>query len=108
MAPQVARELLLPYFTALGVVLGGAWIGALATALTHGSPLNTLRELAEGLRLWAIVAALGGTFQVIRMIESGLFSGELLSLLRQVTTIVSAFLGASTGYWAVRTLVGRG
>lgn len=102
----MARELLLPYFTALGVVLGGAWVGALSTALTTGSPLATMRELAEGLRLWAIVAALGGTFQVIRMIESGLFSGELLGLARQVLVIVSAFLGAYTGYWAVRVLAG--
>jgi len=103
---RVSREILLAFFTALGVVLGGSIIGSLAGFFTKGSPLSLLKELAKLIRMWAIVVAIGGTFPTIRVIESGLFNGQITALLRQLTLIVSALLGAYAGYWIIITITG--
>lgn len=106
MVLRVSREILLAFFTALGVVLGGSIIGAFAAFFTQGSPLNLLRELSKAFRLWAILVAIGGTFPTIRVIESGLFHGQLGALIRQFAIITSAMLGAYLGYWIIITATG--
>ena len=103
---KILRELLLGYFTALGVLLGGALVGSLATVFTFGSPLATMHQIAKACKIWAVVVAIGGTFQTIRAIEVGLFDGQVFALLRQLSLLISAFLGASTAYWIIITLTG--
>jgi len=98
---RIVQELLLPLLTAIGVVIGGSIVGSFATILTTGSPLVTMTELAGGLRLWAIVATIGGTFHTIRVLESGIFNGNFMELLRQLATIVLGFAGAHLGYWII-------
>jgi hypothetical protein len=65
-----------------------------------------MRELARTLRMWAVLVAIGGTFPTLRVIESGLFSGQVFALARKLGVIVSAMLGASFGYWLILTLTG--
>lgn len=65
-----------------------------------------MRELVKIYRIWAIVVAIGGTFPTIRVIESGLFGGQLSALARQLAIIVSALLGAYLGYWVIITFTG--
>ena len=65
-----------------------------------------MRDMARVLRMWAVVVAIGGTFPTLRVIESGLFSGQFFALLRQLALIISALLGASLGYWIILTLTG--
>ncbi|NLY11313.1 MAG: hypothetical protein GX020_06490 [Firmicutes bacterium] len=106
MVQRIAREILLAFFSALGVILGGSIIGSLAALFTSFSPISMLRDLAKMFRLWAILVAIGGTFPTIRIIESGLFYGQIGALIRQLAIIVSALLGAYVGYWILITLTG--
>lgn len=100
------KEMLLAFFTAFGVVLGGAVVGSFATLLTLGSPLQTMNMLAKSVKLWAVVVAMGGTFPTIRAIESGLAGGELITLGRQVLIIIAGFGGSMCGYSIVMAITG--
>jgi hypothetical protein len=103
---NVFREILLPFFTALGIVLGGSLIGSISYLLVPGSPLSLMLILARDLKLWGILVAIGGTMPTLRIIESGLFQGELLLLFRQLGVIVSSFAGANLAYWLLATITG--
>ncbi|WP_062355139.1 YtrH family sporulation protein [Bacillus kwashiorkori] len=85
------------FFIALGVILGGSLIGGLAAFLTGNPPLTEISRLSNSLRIWAIVAAIGGTFDAVYSFERGLLQGETLSLVKQVLLILSALGGAQTG-----------
>lgn len=52
------------------------------------------------------MVAIGGTFPTLRVIESGLFSGQVMALLRQLAVITAALLGSALGYWLIMTLTG--
>lgn len=99
--------MVLDFLIALGVVVGGALVGALAAILTNRPPLHLMVDLAERLKIWALVSALGGTFGTIRALESGLFGGQLGVVARQSTIVLSAFLGAHLGYLLI-TYLARG
>jgi len=107
MTSNYVYTLLLDFLIALGVVVGGSAIGSLSALITDQPPLHTMADLAERLKIWALVAALGGTFPTIRALEHGLFEGQLGVVARQVTIILSAFLGAHLGYTLI-TLLARG
>ena len=92
----------------LGVITGGALIGAMSAIFTGQPPQRTILELAERLKIWAMVTALGGTFESIRVIEMGLFGGEFQTLIKQTLLILSAFGGAQLGYYIIASLVTRG
>ncbi len=94
----------LEFFIALGVVVGGATIGTLSTLLTGRPPLYTMADLASKLKIWAMVAALGGTFSTIRAIESGFLGGQLSVVIKQVILILFAFGGSHIGYLLVLLL----
>jgi len=100
------RDLVLAFFTALGVVLGGCIIGSLASVFSRGSPVHTMLVLAKPIKLWAIVIAIGGTLPTIQALDSGIWYGEVRLLLQHLAMIVTAFLGASVGYWLVTALAG--
>jgi len=68
--------------------------------------LRTMAELASRLKLWAMVAALGGTFATIRGIELSLLGGRPSDVIRQVLFIMSAFAGAHLGCSLVAALTG--
>lgn len=103
---KFAGDLILSFFIALGVVLGGAFIGGLATLVVPEPPLQTMRILAERLKIWGAVAALGGTFYTIRTIETGLLGGQLSLAARQILLVISAFGGAQAGFYLVVYLAG--
>ena len=85
------------YFIAVGVLLGGAMIGALGAFLSGGQPLTAMYRFAGDLRIWAVVAAIGGTFDTFYVVERGLFLGETKDIVRQFLLILSAMGGAQTG-----------
>ncbi len=103
---HVYREILLAFFSALGVILGGSIIGSFSAFITQDSPFGLMRDLVKMIRMWAIVVAIGGTFPTIQVIESGLFSGQITAIIRQFAIVVSALLGAYLGYWLVITITG--
>ncbi|MEW9051728.1 MAG: YtrH family sporulation protein [Neobacillus sp.] len=85
------------YFIALGVILGGALIGGIAAFLTGQPPLTAVYRLSTDLRIWAIVAAIGGTFDAVYSFERGLFNAETRDIFKQLLIILSALGGAQTG-----------
>jgi hypothetical protein len=85
------------YFIALGVILGGALIGGIAAFLTGQPPLTAVTRLSSSLRIWAIVAAIGGTFDAVYSFERGLFNAETKDVFKQILLILSALGGAQTG-----------
>jgi len=85
------------YFIALGVLLGGSLIGGLASFLTGQPPLTAVYRLSSALRIWAIVAAIGGTFDAVYSFEKGLFNAETKDVFKQFLLILSALGGAQTG-----------
>ena len=85
------------YFIALGVILGGSLIGGIAAFLTGQPPLTAVYRLSTDLRIWAIVAAIGGTFDAVYTFERGLFNAETRDIFKQLLVILSALGGAQTG-----------
>jgi hypothetical protein len=85
------------YFIALGVILGGSLIGGIAAFLTGQPPLTAVYRLSTDLRIWAIVAAIGGTFDAVYTFERGLFNAETRDIFKQLLIILSALGGAQTG-----------
>jgi hypothetical protein len=85
------------YFIALGVLLGGSLIGGFASFLTGQAPMTAVSRIAALLKIWAIVAAIGGTFDAVYSFEKGLLDGDTKSLFKQFLLIMSAMGGAQTG-----------
>ena len=100
------KRILLVFFTALGVVLGGSITGALAATIVGDSPLKIMFELSKELKLWAVITALGGTFTTLRVIEGGVFEGKINLLIKQFILLTAAFLGAQLGLWLISILTG--
>jgi|SRR4051794_32513618 Sporulation protein YtrH len=85
------------YFIALGVLIGGSIIGGFAAFLTGKPPLTEIFRLSNMIRIWAIVTAIGGTFDAVYTFERGLLQGETKDLFKQFLLILSALGGAQTG-----------
>jgi|SRR5690554_8061201 len=105
---RLLRIVSYPFFTSLGVVLGGAMLGAIPGLIFEGRPFMTAYELARSLKLWAMVVAIGGTFPTIRALEEGILGKELLVLGKQLLLLTGAFVGANLGLWIITTLAGGG
>ncbi len=94
------------FFIALGVVLGGSFTGSLGGVLTHQSPLKVMSDIAEDLKLYAIISAIGGTFTNLRLLEGVFFHGEIMIIIQQFCIFMSAYMGAQLGYWLITVLCG--
>lgn len=94
------------FFIALGVVLGGSFIGSIGGVLIHQSPIKIMAEIADDLKLWAIISAIGGTFTNLRMLEGVFLKGDLLVIIQQFFLLLSAFLGAQLGHWLIIVICG--
>lgn len=101
-----SQKMLLIFFTALGVMLGSSILGSMAAVFAKIPPARTMMRLADDIKIWAIVAAIGGTFPTIEILGSGLFEGQIRATIKQVLFIISAFLGASVGHWILSALAG--
>lgn len=100
-------EKVLPvFFMALGIVLGGSFVGSLGSLLCGSSPLRAMVRFADELKLYAVICAIGGTFTNLRLLEGVLLEGDIVLILQQLFILVSAFLGAQLGYWIVLILLG--
>jgi len=99
-------RLLLSFFTALGVVLGAALLGPLAAVLVGQPPLRTMIRQAHNIKMWAVAAAMGGTFSTMEMLSRGIMEGQVRILVKQLLYIMVAFIGAQTGCWLIQGLGG--
>lgn len=89
------------FFTALGMIIGGTFIGSVSATLFGHGPLRTMCQLAKDLKIWAAVAAIGGTFDSLQTLETGLLEGQMRLVLKQLGFIIAAFAGAHLGYMLV-------
>ncbi len=95
---------ILDYFIALGVVLGGSLLGGVGAFLADRAPMDAMLGLSEQLKIWALVAALGGTFDTIRAFETNILGGQIGQVGQQLIFVLSAFFGAHTGTLLIRWL----
>ncbi|MFD2926214.1 YtrH family sporulation protein [Halobacillus naozhouensis] len=95
------------FFIAFGVIMGGTLIGSIGSFLTGEAPLTSMYRIAKALRIWAIVAAIGGTFDAISNFEKGIFDGSTFDLFKQVMIIVSAMGGVQAALLLFEFLLGE-
>jgi hypothetical protein len=102
----VVTNLTIDFFVAMGMVIGGALLGAFGAVFMHVPPMTTMVRLADQLKIWAMVSTLGGTMDTLRVIETGVFSRQPLAVGKQFSYLVAAFLGCQAGYLLVRWFAG--
>lgn len=98
--------LVLTFFTALGVILGGCILGALGAMIGEHPPMKIMVELAGKMKIWALVTALGGSISILEALDTGLVGGHPGQLLQQFFFLISAFCGAHLGYLIIINLAG--
>jgi hypothetical protein len=92
------------FFVAFGVIFGASLLAGLSSIVTMQppGPAVTMRTIAENVKIWAVVVAVGGTIDPIRVIEWNMNEGHLSPAVKQILLIISAFLGAHTGTELIR------
>lgn len=98
--------IILDLFVAFGVLIGGCLLGGLGAFLIGEPPFALMETLADKIKIWAVVAAIGGTIDTLSAIERGFFSGAHGEILKHILFICSAFLGAHLGTLVVKWFVG--
>jgi hypothetical protein len=96
--------LVIDFTVALGLMIGGSLVGAVGALLTHHPPMYTMVRLAEQLKIWALVAALGGSMDTLKEIADGVFEWNLSPVVKQFSYLMAAFLGSQTGYLLIKWL----
>lgn len=81
------------FFIAFGVIIGGTVIGSIAAFLTGEPPLHAMNRIAHSLKIWAIVAAIGGTFDAIENFQRGFLDGSTMDLFKQFLFVIAAMFG---------------
>lgn len=66
--------LVINFFIALGVMVGASLFAGLAAVISHHPPVKTMVTVADSLKIWAVAAALGGTFQSLEALDQGFFA----------------------------------
>lgn len=92
------------FFIAFGVVMGASIFAGIGAIITNHPPLKAMVDIAGSIKIWAIVAALGGTFSSFQIIEKGLLEGEFKSILKQAIYVMGALVGANMGYSVIRLI----
>lgn len=103
---EMLAHLVMNFFIAFGVMIGGALIGGIGAFLIGKPVLIEIYSLSNSLKIWAIVAAIGGSFEAITRIETGLFSGVHEDIYRTLAMLLVAFCGAQSGTILLRWIVG--
>ncbi|WP_066194744.1 MULTISPECIES: YtrH family sporulation protein [Gracilibacillus] len=93
------------FFIAFGVMIGGSLIGSIGAFVTGDAPFTHISRIAKSLRIWAIVAAIGGTFDAIYNFERGLYEGSTIDLVKQLLLIIIAMGGAHTALLIIEWLI---
>ncbi|MFC4618262.1 YtrH family sporulation protein [Camelliibacillus cellulosilyticus] len=84
------------FFIAFGVLIGGCLVGGIGAFLASKPPLSELNELVDKLKIWAIVSAIGGTFDTLGELEKGFLEGMPSEVVKHLLLIVAAMTGAHT------------
>ncbi|MFD1362247.1 YtrH family sporulation protein [Lentibacillus salinarum] len=110
MEERFIAQLIHCFFIAFGVIIGGAIIGSIGAFATGDAPFTQITRIADRLRIWAIVAAIGGTFDAIANFEKGVLDGSTFDLFKQIMLILAAMGGVKAGItilsWLIQESVG--
>lgn len=101
-------NLIMDFCVALGIVIGGALCGGIAALWAGQQPMATMDRLASQLKIWALVATLGGAMDTLRKFEAGVLERQITPIGKQFTYLVAAFVGAHLGYLVVHWMTGDG
>ncbi|WP_199615757.1 YtrH family sporulation protein [Paenibacillus alkalitolerans] len=85
------------FFVAFGVVFGASMLAGVSSIITMQPPSSTMRLLAENVKIWAVVVAVGGTIDPLRVIDWNINEGHLSPAFKQILLIFCAFAGAHSG-----------
>lgn len=105
---EFLATLVIDYFVAFGVIIGGTLIGGIGAYLIGKPPLSIMHDLASGLKIWALVAAIGGTFDAISSLERGIFEGTHIDIFKTLMMIFSALSGAYSGTILIQWITQEG
>ncbi|MFW6029193.1 MAG: YtrH family sporulation protein [Halanaerobiales bacterium] len=92
------------FLIAFGMIVGACLFAGIGAIVNNQPPLKTMLDIAGGVKIWAIAAAIGGTFSSFEILESGLFKGDMKSLVKQALYILAAILGANIGFKVIQLL----
>lgn len=98
----------LDFFIAFGVVIGGSLLASVGAVFVSYPAASTMLDTAMRLKIWAIVVAVGGSIDPVRVIEANVTEGHLSPAVQQILFIMSAFLGAHMGTELIRWIVREG
>jgi hypothetical protein len=98
------QKAILDFFIAFGVVFGGSMLAGIGSVFILLPPATIMIKAASQLKIWALVAAVGGSIDPLRVIESNFVKGHLSPVIVQIALILCAFLGAHTGTELIRWL----
>ena len=98
----------LDFFIAFGVVVGGSLLASIGAVFVAYPAASTMLDTAMRLKIWAIVVAVGGSIDPVRVIEANVTEGHLSPAVQQILYIVSAFLGAHLGTELIRWVAREG
>ncbi len=95
------------FFIAFGVIIGGTLIGSIGSFLTGDAPLLAMNRISQSLKIWAIVAAIGGTFDAIDTFQKGILDGSTMDLMKQIAIVISAMAGVKVALILVQWVTFR-
>lgn len=99
-------RLITNFFIALDVLLGGISVGGLGSFLFSADPpFHTVSELAQKMKIWALITAPSGSFPTFKAIEIGFLTGQPAELSKQVAMVLSAFAGSRAGFLPLKYLL---
>lgn len=100
-------KLIIYFFVAFGIVLGATLFSGLGAFFAQQSPLYYMSSsFMDNIKIWAVVAAIGGTMDPIRVIMEGHFlEGQLSPVAKQILWILSAFTGAHSATVLIKWLL---
>ncbi|WP_280769905.1 YtrH family sporulation protein [Salipaludibacillus daqingensis] len=100
--------LVIDFFVAFGVIIGGTIVGGIGAYLIGKPPLSIMYDLASSLKIWALVAAIGGTFDAISTLERGIFEGTHADIFKTLVMIFAALCGAHSGTVLIQWITQEG
>ncbi|GIP38254.1 sporulation membrane protein YtrH [Paenibacillus sp. J31TS4] len=99
---QFLTKLSIDFFVAFGIVLGGSLLGGIGATIILQPPAIYMERIAGNIKIWAMVAAVGGTIDPLRVIEFNITEGYLSPAIKQILYFIGAFIGAQMGFHLVQ------
>lgn len=98
MVSNFVTILIKDFLVAFGVVIGASVFGGIASIITDRPPLKSMLDISSSIKIWAMAIALGDTFSSYKILEKGIFEGEIRTIIKQGLYVITAIVGANSGH----------